>query len=148
MVSVVIFHLFFSHSSHWASTTPWKLPRIKAAANLDTFQRPLLLLPQFSGEQLGPCLSWLSENGYVNIYVNYNLYVCKILTLCCCFCAPGSSLVSIEDPQESLFITQNVERLQDGAKSFWIGLYKNHEGESGSVFCKFLFHHKKQSKYT
>lgn len=41
----------------------------------------------------------------------------------------GGSLVSIEDPQESLFIQQNLELLQDGAKSFWIGLYKTHEGE-------------------
>ncbi|XP_070783907.1 macrophage mannose receptor 1 [Enoplosus armatus] len=41
----------------------------------------------------------------------------------------GASLVSIEDPQEGLFIQQNVELLQDGAKSFWIGLYKNNEGE-------------------
>ncbi|XP_010742418.3 macrophage mannose receptor 1 [Larimichthys crocea] len=41
----------------------------------------------------------------------------------------GASLVSIEDPQESQFIQQNLELLQDGAKSFWIGLYKTHEGE-------------------
>ncbi|KAK9527635.1 hypothetical protein VZT92_014181 [Zoarces viviparus] len=40
-----------------------------------------------------------------------------------------ASLVSIEDPQESLFIQQNLELLQDGAKSFWIGLYKTREGE-------------------
>ncbi|XP_041817070.1 macrophage mannose receptor 1 [Chelmon rostratus] len=41
----------------------------------------------------------------------------------------GGSLLSIEDPQEGMFIQQNLELLQDGAKSFWIGLYKSHEGE-------------------
>ncbi|KAK2859585.1 hypothetical protein Q5P01_004205 [Channa striata] len=41
----------------------------------------------------------------------------------------GASLASIQDPQEGLFIQQNLELLQDGAKTFWIGLYKTHEGE-------------------
>ncbi|XP_040922110.1 macrophage mannose receptor 1 [Toxotes jaculatrix] len=41
----------------------------------------------------------------------------------------GASLVSIEDPQEGQFIQQNVELLQDSAKTFWIGLYKTHDGE-------------------
>ncbi|XP_058500083.1 macrophage mannose receptor 1 [Solea solea] len=41
----------------------------------------------------------------------------------------GASLVSIEDPQEGLFIQQNLELLHDVAKSFWTGLYKTHEGE-------------------
>lgn len=44
-------------------------------------------------------------------------------------CESGASLVSVVDPQESLFIEQNVEFLQDSARDFWIGLYKNHEGE-------------------
>uniref|UniRef100_A0A8D3BXW4 Mannose receptor C-type 1 n=1 Tax=Scophthalmus maximus TaxID=52904 RepID=A0A8D3BXW4_SCOMX len=35
----------------------------------------------------------------------------------------GGSLVSIQDPQEGLFIQQNLELLQDGAKTFWIGLF-------------------------
>uniref|UniRef100_A0AAQ5Z8G0 Macrophage mannose receptor 1 n=1 Tax=Amphiprion ocellaris TaxID=80972 RepID=A0AAQ5Z8G0_AMPOC len=39
----------------------------------------------------------------------------------------GASLVSIEDPAEGTFIQQNLELLQDGAKTFWIGLYKSHE---------------------
>ncbi|XP_029935851.1 macrophage mannose receptor 1 [Myripristis murdjan] len=41
----------------------------------------------------------------------------------------GGSLVSIQDPLEGQFIQQNLELLQDGSKSFWIGLYKSHEGE-------------------
>ncbi|XP_071381660.1 macrophage mannose receptor 1 [Centroberyx affinis] len=41
----------------------------------------------------------------------------------------GASLVSIEDPVEGQFIQQNLELLQDGSKSFWIGLYKSHESE-------------------
>ncbi|XP_028288347.1 macrophage mannose receptor 1 [Parambassis ranga] len=41
----------------------------------------------------------------------------------------GAALVSIEDPIESQFIQRNLELLQDGAKSFWIGLYKSHEDQ-------------------
>ncbi|XP_022067987.1 macrophage mannose receptor 1 [Acanthochromis polyacanthus] len=41
----------------------------------------------------------------------------------------GASLVSIEDPAEGTFIQKNLELLQDGAKTFWIGLYKSHEGK-------------------
>ncbi|XP_036377634.1 macrophage mannose receptor 1-like [Megalops cyprinoides] len=41
----------------------------------------------------------------------------------------GASLASIEDPVEASFVNQNLELLQDGSKSFWIGLYKNHKGE-------------------
>uniref|UniRef100_A0A7N6A7T8 Macrophage mannose receptor 1 n=1 Tax=Anabas testudineus TaxID=64144 RepID=A0A7N6A7T8_ANATE len=44
-------------------------------------------------------------------------------------CLLGASLVSIQDPQEGRFIQENLELLQDGAKTFWIGLYKTHEGE-------------------
>uniref|UniRef100_A0A669CF10 Macrophage mannose receptor 1 n=2 Tax=Oreochromis niloticus TaxID=8128 RepID=A0A669CF10_ORENI len=39
----------------------------------------------------------------------------------------GASLVSIQDPIESKFIEENVEILQDSAKTFWIGMYKTHE---------------------
>nr|XP_020442059.1 macrophage mannose receptor 1-like [Monopterus albus] len=39
----------------------------------------------------------------------------------------SASLVSIQDPEEGKFIQQNLEILQDEAKSFWIGLYKTHE---------------------
>lgn len=46
-----------------------------------------------------------------------------------CLRLSGASLVSIEDPLEGQFIQQNLELLQDSAKSFWIGFYKNHEGE-------------------
>ncbi|XP_061660890.1 macrophage mannose receptor 1 [Syngnathoides biaculeatus] len=41
----------------------------------------------------------------------------------------GASLASVEDPQESLFIQQNLELMQDGAKNFWIGLYKTHDDQ-------------------
>lgn len=44
--------------------------------------------------------------------------------------ALGAALVSIEDPQESSFIHENLELLQDSSKTFWIGLYKTHEGEN------------------
>uniref|UniRef100_A0A673W8U7 Mannose receptor C-type 1 n=1 Tax=Salmo trutta TaxID=8032 RepID=A0A673W8U7_SALTR len=37
----------------------------------------------------------------------------------------GASLVSIEDPLEASFIQENLELLQDGSKSFWIGMHKS-----------------------
>ncbi|XP_054607456.2 macrophage mannose receptor 1 [Nothobranchius furzeri] len=41
----------------------------------------------------------------------------------------GASLVSIEDPVEGTFIQQNLDILQDGVKSFWIGLHKSYDGD-------------------
>ncbi|CAM4532936.1 unnamed protein product [Leuciscus chuanchicus] len=41
----------------------------------------------------------------------------------------GASLLSIEDSVESQFIIQNVEIMQDGIKSFWIGMHRSHSGE-------------------
>uniref|UniRef100_A0AAY4AAK8 Macrophage mannose receptor 1 n=1 Tax=Denticeps clupeoides TaxID=299321 RepID=A0AAY4AAK8_9TELE len=41
----------------------------------------------------------------------------------------GASLVTIEDPLESQFIHQNLEILQDGTKSFWIGMHRSYDGE-------------------
>uniref|UniRef100_A0A8C1LC99 Macrophage mannose receptor 1 n=1 Tax=Cyprinus carpio TaxID=7962 RepID=A0A8C1LC99_CYPCA len=41
----------------------------------------------------------------------------------------GASLVSIEDPTESMFINRNIEIMQDGIKSFWIGMHRSHMGE-------------------
>ncbi|ROL48296.1 Macrophage mannose receptor 1 [Anabarilius grahami] len=38
----------------------------------------------------------------------------------------GASLVSIEDSVESKFILQNLEIMQDGIKSFWIGMHRSH----------------------
>ncbi|XP_067302919.1 macrophage mannose receptor 1-like [Pseudorasbora parva] len=41
----------------------------------------------------------------------------------------GASLLSIEDSVESQFIVQNLEIMQDGIKSFWIGMHRSHSGE-------------------
>ncbi|XP_067107531.1 macrophage mannose receptor 1 [Osmerus mordax] len=41
----------------------------------------------------------------------------------------GGSLVSIEDPLENHFIQENIELMQDGIKTFWIGMHKSYEGE-------------------
>lgn len=49
-----------------------------------------------------------------------------------CVCGnQGGALLSVVDPQEAVFLEHNVELLKDGAPSFWIGLYKNHDGEGG-----------------
>lgn len=45
-------------------------------------------------------------------------------------CVLGAALVSVEDSQESGFIHENLELFQDSSKTFWIGLYKTHEGEN------------------
>lgn len=125
--------LSFRHSSHRAPSTPWKLPGTKEAKNLDTFQRPLLFLSLLNGRQLGPCLSWMSKNGYcMSLRIStsrswFCVYAADIMLLC--LCLSGAALVSIEDPLEGHFIQQNLELLQDSAKNFWIGLYKTHEGE-------------------
>lgn len=37
--------------------------------------------------------------------------------------------MSMLDSQESIFIQHNIDLLKDSAPSFWIGLYKNHEGK-------------------
>ncbi len=36
--------------------------------------------------------------------------------------------MSIEDPIESMFINRNIEIMQDGIKSFWIGMHRSHMG--------------------
>ncbi|XP_002663014.2 macrophage mannose receptor 1 [Danio rerio] len=41
----------------------------------------------------------------------------------------GGSLVSIEDPKESHFIQRNVELMQDGVRSFWIGMHRSYMGD-------------------
>uniref|UniRef100_A0A8C9WMS0 Macrophage mannose receptor 1 n=1 Tax=Scleropages formosus TaxID=113540 RepID=A0A8C9WMS0_SCLFO len=41
----------------------------------------------------------------------------------------GGALISIEDPLEANFIQQNLEILQDSTRSFWIGMYKTHNGQ-------------------
>uniref|UniRef100_A0A4W6EYQ1 Mannose receptor, C type 1b n=1 Tax=Lates calcarifer TaxID=8187 RepID=A0A4W6EYQ1_LATCA len=40
----------------------------------------------------------------------------------------GGNLVSIEDPSEQEFILSNLKIYQDSHTSFWIGLYKTHQG--------------------
>ncbi|XP_061614123.1 macrophage mannose receptor 1 isoform X1 [Phyllopteryx taeniolatus] len=65
----------------------------------------------------GHCYSFLSS--FVDNWAHASVECLKM----------GASLASIEDPQESLFIQQNLELLQDGAKNFWIGLYKTHNSQ-------------------
>ncbi|KAL2085100.1 hypothetical protein ACEWY4_018420 [Coilia grayii] len=40
-----------------------------------------------------------------------------------------ASLVSIEDGLEAAFIQEKLDFLQDGTKSFWVGLHRSHEGQ-------------------
>lgn len=122
----------FRHSSHWPPTASWQLSRVKEAKNVASFQRPLLFLPQLSGGQLGSRLSRMPENGYVTNRCTFASEMngkCWVDGTISGLCSSGASLVSIQDPQEALFIQQNLEVLHDVQKFFWIGLYKSHEGE-------------------
>lgn len=57
--------LSFRFGSHWAPTTAWQLSWVEEEKNMDTFQRPLLCLPYLFSGQLGPCVSWMHEDGCV-----------------------------------------------------------------------------------
>lgn len=70
--------LLYRRSSQWTSSAPRELSRINQAHNLDTFQRILLLIPQLSLRQLGPCLSWMSKNGYTEFTLMLSFYVCHL----------------------------------------------------------------------
>lgn len=78
--------LFFRYSTHWAPTASWQLSRTKEAKNLDTFQRPLLFLPQLSGGKLGTCLSWMLEDGYALKNVNQWEIIYSYANLTACYC--------------------------------------------------------------
>uniref|UniRef100_A0A3Q3VSG6 Macrophage mannose receptor 1 n=1 Tax=Mola mola TaxID=94237 RepID=A0A3Q3VSG6_MOLML len=71
--------------------------------------------------------TWIPFRGHCYFFVSSNVDNWAHASVECL--KMGASLVSIVDPQESLFIKQNLELLQDNAQSFWIGLYKTHEGE-------------------
>lgn len=114
------------------------MSRTEEGRILDPFQGSLLFL-QLSQKQLGPCLRWLLEIGCATGSVPWPYFwvsrwlfpkVWRHAVLCVCVCGnQGGALVSVMDPQESVFIQHNVDLLKDSAPSFWIGLYKNHEGE-------------------
>lgn len=64
------------------------------------------------------------------VFTNDNILYLTIncpLTVYLWFCE-GGLLASIEDPAEQQFLKTNVEVLQDSHSSFWVGLFKNHQG--------------------
>lgn len=71
--------------------------------------------------------TWLPFRGYCYSFLNSVVDNWAHASVECL--KMGGALVSIEDPQEGFFIQQNLELLQDVTKSFWNGLYKNHDGE-------------------
>lgn len=86
--------------------------------------------PQLPGncpEQGKKTGTWLPFRGHCYLFLNNMVDNWAHASVECL--KRGGALVSIEDPQEGLFIHQNLELLQDGAKTFWMGLYKNHNGE-------------------
>lgn len=71
----------------------------------------------------------MSKDGYVVTHCILTINEMRVSDTRLLLCFSGGALVSIEDPQEGFFIQQNLELLQDVTKSFWNGLYKNHDGE-------------------
>ncbi|CAJ1082520.1 macrophage mannose receptor 1 [Xyrichtys novacula] len=71
--------------------------------------------------------SWIPFRGHCYAFFNYNDESWASASVDCL--KKDASLLSIVDPQEALFVQENVHLLQDSAKSFWIGLYKTREGE-------------------
>ncbi|XP_034003884.1 macrophage mannose receptor 1 [Trematomus bernacchii] len=72
-------------------------------------------------------ISWIPFRGHCYSFLNSMLDNWAHASVECL--KMGASLVSIEDHQEALFIQQYLELLHDDARSFWIGLFKSHEGE-------------------
>lgn len=67
------------------------------------------------------------------LYIRLSTQLCLALTRrSFCFFASfryeGASLASIEDPSEQDFIQSIAKIYQDSHNSFWIGLYKTHNG--------------------
>lgn len=53
----------------------------------------------------------------------------------CLLVCEGGTLTSIEDPSEQEFIHRNIKQFQDNYDSYWIGLFKTH---NGTVACSFI----------
>ncbi|XP_010904068.2 macrophage mannose receptor 1 [Esox lucius] len=71
--------------------------------------------------------TWVPFRGYCYAFLNSVVDNWAHATVECL--RIGASLVSIEDSLEANFIQQNLELLQDGSKSFWIGMHKSQEGD-------------------
>ncbi|XP_070961448.1 macrophage mannose receptor 1-like isoform X1 [Oncorhynchus clarkii lewisi] len=71
--------------------------------------------------------TWVPFRGYCYAFLNSVVDNWAHATVECL--RMGASLVSVEDPLEASFIQKNLELLQDGSKSFWIGMHKSHEGD-------------------
>nr|XP_029512401.1 macrophage mannose receptor 1-like isoform X1 [Oncorhynchus nerka] len=69
---------------------------------------------------------WLPFRGHCYSFVINDIEWSDASTSCT---RKGASLVSIEDPEELRFIKSNLEVLKDSYSSFWIGLYKKHQGQ-------------------
>ncbi|XP_030611904.1 macrophage mannose receptor 1 [Archocentrus centrarchus] len=83
--------------------------------------------PQLPGDCPEPTKrrTWIPFRGHCYSFISSMTYDWAHASLECV--KMGASLVSIEDPTESKFIEENLEILQDSAKTFWIGMYKTNE---------------------
>ncbi|XP_063063355.1 macrophage mannose receptor 1 isoform X2 [Engraulis encrasicolus] len=71
--------------------------------------------------------TWLPFRGHCYTFMTSSIENWAHATVECM--RMDASLVSIEDPMEAAFIQERLEMLQDGSRSFWIGLHRSHEGE-------------------
>ncbi|XP_041924202.1 macrophage mannose receptor 1 [Alosa sapidissima] len=71
--------------------------------------------------------TWIPFRGHCYAFITASLENWAHSTVECI--RMGASLLSIEDPTEANFIQEKLGMLQDGTKSFWIGLHRSHEGK-------------------
>ncbi|CAJ1072733.1 macrophage mannose receptor 1-like isoform X1 [Xyrichtys novacula] len=69
--------------------------------------------------------SWLPFKGHCYLFMTDEIEWADAASSCV---RHGGVLASIEDPDEQQFIKNHVEIFQDGHSSFWIGLFKTHQG--------------------
>ncbi|KAM8849999.1 macrophage mannose receptor 1-like isoform 1-T1 [Spinachia spinachia] len=70
--------------------------------------------------------NWVPFQGHCYLFVTDEIEWADAASSCV---RHGGSLASIEDPVEQEFIKTNVQIFQDSISSFWVGLFKTHQGE-------------------
>ncbi|XP_056149770.1 macrophage mannose receptor 1b [Lampris incognitus] len=70
--------------------------------------------------------AWVPFKGHCYVFVTASLEWPNAASSCY---KHGGVLASVEDPFEQEFIKSNIELLRDSQESFWIGLFKSHDGK-------------------
>ncbi|XP_056277836.1 macrophage mannose receptor 1b isoform X2 [Pseudoliparis swirei] len=84
------------------------------------------ICPQDTNEEHHQSYTWLPFKGHCYLFVTDEIEWADAASSCV---RHGGILTSIEDPDEQKFIESNVEIFKDAHTSFWIGMYKTHNGD-------------------